>query len=134
MNVEAVAWVAATLFGLLALFQVALALGAPLGAYVYGGRVALDDGRLPTKWRVASAAASLILLGFAWVILARAGVIETSLDETLLLVLSWMVVAYMALNTAGNLAGKTNIERYVFGGITMVLVVLCAIVAAAGPA
>ena len=134
MNVEAIAWVAATLFGLLALFQVALALGAPLGAYVYGGRIALDDGRLPTKWRVASAAAALILLGFAWVILARAGVIGTSLDETLLLVLSWMVVAYMALNTAGNLTGKTNIERYVFGGITMVLVVLCAIVAAAGPA
>ena len=133
MNVETIAWIAAALFGVMALFQVALALGAPWGAHVYGGRVADDDGRLPGAWRAASAAAALILLGFAWVILARAGVIATSIDETLLTVLSWMVVAYMALNTAGNLAGKSPIERYVFGGMTLVLVILCAIVAAAGP-
>ena len=134
MDIETIAWIAAVLFAGMALFQLALALGAPLGEHAYGGRFADDAGRLPGTWRVASAVASLILLGFAWVILARAGVIATSINETLLTVLAWMVVAYMALNTAGNFAGKSPIERYVFGGITLVLVVLCAIVAAAGPA
>lgn len=133
MSVETLAWLAAGLFGAMALFQAALALGAPLGAHVYGGRVVGEDGRLPAKWRVASGAAALILLGFAWVILARAGVIDTDTSETLLTVLAWMVVAYMALNTAGNFAGKSPIERWVFGTITLVLVVVCAIVAAAGP-
>ena len=133
MSVETIAWIAAGLFGALALFQVSLALGAPMGEYVYGGRVADEGGRLPGKWRIASAAAAVILLGFGWVILARAGVIATTIDETVLTVLSRMVVAYMAINAAANLAGKTSIERYLFGGVTLVLVILCSIVAAAGP-
>ena len=133
MSVETLAIIAGLLFGLLAVFQVALALGAPLGHYAYGGRLAGEGESLPGGWRIASAVAALILLGFGWVILARAGVIDTSLNDTLVTVLSWMVVAYMALNTAANLAAQSRVERYVLGGITGVLVILCAIVAAAGP-
>jgi hypothetical protein len=47
--------------------------------------------------------------------------------------MSWVIVAFMAINTPMNLLGKHWIERYVFGAITVVLVVLCAIVAVAGP-
>lgn len=133
MTVETLALIAAALFFGLAVFQVALALGAPWGMVVYGGRMVGADGRLPSKWRLASGIAAVILVVFAWVILARAGVVSTGIDERYLAVGSWMVVAYMALNTAGNLASKHPIERYLFGGITLLLVVLCAIVAAAGP-
>jgi hypothetical protein len=132
--VETVALVAAVLFVLLALFQLAVALGVPWGAHVYGGRQARDDGSLPSKWRVSSAVAALILLGFAWVILARAGVLIVGINEIALTVLAWMVVAYMAINTAANLASKDSVERWLMGSITLVLVVLCAVVAAAGPA
>ena len=133
MNVEVVAVVAAVLFAGLAGFQIALALGAPAGEYVLGGRVATDDGRLPTAYRIGSAGAAVILLGFAWIILARAGVAETSMSERFLTIASWAIVAYLAINTAANLMATTRFERFVLGGVSGLLVVLCAIVAAAGP-
>jgi hypothetical protein len=118
----------------LALFQIALALGAPWGAHVFGGRAVAEDGTSSGKWRAASAAGSVVLLLFGWVILARGGVVESSIDDTLLTVLSWMVVAYMAINAAMNFASKDLLERWLFGSVTVVLVVLCSVVAAAGPA
>lgn len=133
MSVEVIAVITAILFVGLAAFQVLLAFGAPFGHLVYGGRFAEEGQPLPTRWRIASAVAAVVLLGFAWVMLARGGVISTGVDDLVLTVLAWMVVAYMAINTAANLAGRHPIERYVFGGITGLLVVLGAIVAAAGP-
>jgi hypothetical protein len=131
--VETVALVVATLFGFLAIFQVALALGAPWGAHAYGGRMVQDDGALRGKWRATSAGASVVLLAFAWVMLARSGVCCASLDDRLVTVLSWMVVAYMAINAAINFASKDLIERWLFGSVSALLVVLCAVIAAAGP-
>jgi hypothetical protein len=131
--VETVAVVTAALFAVLALFQAALAIGAPWGEHVYGGRMAQDDGALPGRWRAASGIASLVLLGFAWVMLIRGGVIATDLDENFVTVLAWMVVAYMAINTAVNFSSQDPVERWVMGPITAILVVLCAVVAAAGP-
>jgi hypothetical protein len=133
MGVETVAMLAAVLFGALALFQVALALGAPWGAFAYGGRAIREDGTLPITYRLASAVAAVVLVLFAIVILTRAGVIGTAGDSTLVSVLSWVIVAFLVLNTLSNVSGKHWIERFVFGGITVVLAVLCAIVAVAGP-
>jgi hypothetical protein len=133
MGVETVAMLAAVLFGALAIFQVALALGAPWGAFAYGGRAIQEDGTLPITYRLASAVAAVVLVLFAIVILTRAGVIGTAGDSTLVSVLSWVIVAFLVLNTLSNVSGKHWIERFVFGGITVVLAVLCAIVAVAGP-
>lgn len=133
MNAESIAVVCAVLFSGLALFQLSLALGAPAGQIVLGGRVADADGRLPSKWRAFSGIAAVILLGFAWIVLARAGVVETSVDQRYLTVATWAIVAYMAINSAANLASRNPVERYLMGGISLVLVVLCSIVAASGP-
>ena len=64
---------------------------------------------------------------------SRGGAIGTSGDSTLVTVMSWVIVAFMAINTAMNLTGKHWVERYVFGGMTVMLAVLCLIVALAGP-
>jgi hypothetical protein len=133
MDVQTVATVAAVLFGAMALFQLALAVGAPWGAFAYGGRAARDDGTLVPAYRLSSAVAAVMLVLFAVVILTRGGVIGSSGDSTLVTVMSWVIVAFMAINTPMNLLGKHWIERFVFGAITVVLVVLCAIVAVAGP-
>lgn len=133
MGVDVVAIAAALLFGVMALFQVALALGVPWGQYAFGGRAVRDDGTLPPAYRLASAVAAVLLLLFAAVILVRGGVIGSAGDSTVVTVLSWVIVAFMAINTPMNFMGKHWIERYVFGGITLVLVVLCAVVAVAGP-
>lgn len=133
MDAASVAIAAAVLLGAIALFQVALALGAPWGAFAYGGRALRDDGTLPPTYRLSSAFAAFLLVLFAVVILVRGGVIGTSGDGTLVTVMSWAIVAFMAVNTAMNLMGKHWVERYVFGGMTVVLVALCSIVAVAGP-
>ncbi len=133
MGSETAAIVAAVLFGAIALFQVALALGAPWGTFAYGGRAVRDDGTLPPTYRLSSAVAAVLLVLFAVVILTRGGAIGTSGESTPVTVMSWVIVAFMAINTAMNLTGKHWVERYVFGGMTVVLVALCSIVAVAGP-
>ena len=115
---------AAVLFVGMAAFQAALALGAPLGAHVLGGRL---PGALPTRLRTFSAIAAAILVGSALVILARAGAIGSPVGATGLLVPgSWAIAAFLVLNTLGNLASKSRLERTVFAAMTAALAVLSA--------
>lgn len=122
---------AACLLGVVILFQLALAAGAPWGAAAYGGRAVQDDGRLPTGYRVASAATAVFLAGALWLVLAASGVISAApLSENLLDVGIWVLVGLFALNTVGNLAGRHPVERWGAGGVTAVLTILCAWIAA----
>ena len=118
---------AACLLGVVALFQFALAAGAPWGAAAYGGRAVRDDGRLPTGYRVASAGTAGVLKGALWLVLAASAVISAApLSANLLGVGAWVLVGLFALNTAGNLAGRHPVERWGAGGITAALTILCA--------
>ena len=118
---------AALLFLGMAGFQVALALGAPLGAHVLGGR---NPGTLPARLRVISAVAGAILTAAAVVVLARAGVIGwPSQAEGLLAPACWIISGYMVLNTLGNLRSTSRVERTLFAAMTAVLASLCGYVA-----
>ena len=122
---------AACLLGVVILFQLALAAGAPWGAAAYGGRAAQDDGRLPARYRVASAGTAVVLTGVLWLVLAASAVISSALlSENLLGVGVWALAGLFALNTVGNLAGRHPVERWGAGGITAVLTILCAWIAA----
>jgi hypothetical protein len=108
-------------------FQASLALGARIGAHVLGGR---HQGTLPNRLRAFSAIAAAILVGGALVILARAGAIGWPDGAAgLLIPLSWAIAAFLVLNTLGNLASKSRIERTVFSATTATLAVLSAYVA-----
>ena len=133
MDTSVLAGFAAILFAALSLFQLAPAAGAPFGHVVYGGRKALPDNRLPTPLRIASLGASALLLVLGWIMLARASVVTTDLSDTTLAVAAWMVVAFMALNTAGNMMADHPIEKWVFVGVSGLLVIVCSVVAAVGP-
>jgi hypothetical protein len=125
MNVAAI--LAAILFVGMAAFQASLALGAPLGAHVLGGRY---PGALPNRLRAFSAVAAAILVGGTLVILARAGAIGWPAGATGLLVpAAWAIAAFLVLNTLGNLASKSRLERTVFAATTAALAVLSAYVA-----
>jgi hypothetical protein len=118
---------AAVLFAGMATFQASLALGAPLGAHVLGGR---SPGALPKRLRAFSGVAAAILVAFALVILARAGAIGWPAGATgLLAPASWAIAAFLVLNTLGNLASKSRLERTVFAATTAGLAVLSAYVA-----
>jgi hypothetical protein len=122
---------AACLLGVVVLFQLALAAGAPWGAAAYGGRAVRDDGRLPTGYRVASADTAVVLTGALWLVLAASAVISTApLSANLLGVGAWVLVGLFALTTAGNLAGRHPVERWGAGGITAALTILCVWIAA----
>jgi len=123
--------VAASLLGVIVIFQLALAAGAPWGAAAYGGRAAQDDGRLPLKYRVASAGTAVILTGALWLVLAAGAVISSArLSENLLGVGVWVLAGLFALNTVGNFAGRHPAERWGAGGVTAALTILCIWIAA----
>jgi hypothetical protein len=119
--------IAAVLFSAMAAFQASLALGAPFGAHVLGGRY---PGALPNRLRAFSAIAAAILGGGALVILARAGAIGWPVGAAgPLAPLAWAITVFLALNTLGNLASKSRLERTVFAATTAALAVLSAYVA-----
>jgi TRAP-type C4-dicarboxylate transport system permease small subunit len=123
----AAAVLAAVLFLGMAVFQAGLALGVPLGAHVLGGRY---PSVLPNRVRAFNAIAAAILVGGALVILARAGALGWPAGATGLLVpAAWAIAAFLVLNTLGNLASKSRLERTVFAATTAALAVLSAYVA-----
>jgi hypothetical protein len=104
--------------------QIALAAGAPLGEHVWGGsqpRV-LSDGM-----RIVAGGSAVVLIGMATVVTRRAGLIGR--PARWLTPVTWTVAGYFALNTVGNLASTSSIERYVFGPTTAVAAALTAVVA-----
>lgn len=119
--------VAALLFVAMGAFQASLAAGSPLGAHVLGGG---HPGRLPARLRFFSGIAAVLLLGFAVVVLARARVISPPAEAAgWLAVGCWVIVGFLALNTLGNLASKSRLERTLFAVTTAVLAALSAFVA-----
>lgn len=119
----------AALLGGVAGVQLGLALGAPWGAHVYGGRATVVDGVLAGSYRAASGAAAVLLLGAGHVVLARAGVVTSHLRHTVLRRGTWGIAAFLALNTLGNVASPSGFERWGMGAVTATAAVLAALVA-----
>lgn len=123
---------AAGLLAATAVYQAALALGAPWAAAAYGGRAARLGRSLPARLRLASAGAAIVLLGAGWVVLAACSVLgHQPLPAGLLHALTWGLVVVFAVNTLGNLAARHWFERRVLSGVTSALTVLVAVVALA---
>lgn len=126
-----VATTAAALLSGVAVFQAAVALGAPLGEYVWGG---FTEGELSPIFRIASASAAASLIWMALVVLARAGVAlpVTPAPAHRLKAFTWTIAGFMVLNTVGNLASQSSSEQLLMAPITVLLAVLIAWVAARG--
>ena len=114
------AWIAAILMTAVAMFQVALALGAPLGAYAWGGQ---NRGVLPPRLQLGSAISAPILLALAIMVLIRAGVVYPAWSEAMAWPV-WIVFLFMVMNTFANFRSDSAEERRVMTPITAVLAVL----------
>lgn len=108
--------------------QVALAAGAPLGEHVWGGT---QQRVLPTGMRVASGAAAVALTGAAAVVARRAGIIGR--PARWLSPATWGIAGYLALNTVGNLASSSPVERFAFAPATALASAAAAFVASRTP-
>ena len=95
-------------FLVIAAFQLALALGAPLGRAAWGGA----HERLPARLRVASAVAVGIWLLAALVILQRAGVPVVPLPDVVAQWGAWIVVGLLAVGAIMNFASSSPWERF----------------------
>jgi len=108
----------------LAVFQLALIAGAPLGHFAWGGQ----DRVLPAGKRVGSVVSIALYALFALVVLQRAGLVEV-LPGVVADVGVWVIVAYSALGIVMNGISRSKPERYTMAPVCVVLTVLSVIVA-----
>ena len=124
MGTEAAAIAAGVGLGAIAVFQLAIALGAPLGEASWGGT---HRGVLPPNLRAASAVAVLVWSFAALVSLGRAGL--GPLSGSWLDVAAWVVVGILALGAIMNAASSSRWERFGWSPFALVLAALSAVVA-----
>ena len=113
------------MLGALAVFQLALVFGAPLGRFAWGGA----DRVLPRSKRIGSVVSIVLYALFAWVFLMKAGLVPMALPEIVVDVASWVIVGYFALGIPMNAISRSKPERYTMTPIVAVLLVLALIVA-----
>jgi len=100
-----------------ALFQLALAIGAPWGEYAMGGRY---PGKLPPNMRIAALVQIGILFLLAWIVFVRAGLGFDSLFPVARVAI-WFVIAFFVLGTILNLATQSKKERMIWAPVNIVL-------------
>jgi hypothetical protein len=115
---------AALLMVAVAIFQVALALGAPFGAYAWGWT---HPGVLPPRLQLGSALSAPLILAMALIVLIRAGVIYPAWSEAMRWP-AWIIFGFMVLNTVANSRSGSEKERRVMAPVTLVLALLTGLV------
>ncbi len=119
---QAAALVFAATIAVVVAFQLALALGAPWGAYAMGGTVA---GRFPPSLRVLAVVQAVLLGGLALIVLGRAGIGVTGLPAFLV----WLPVGISLLAVLLNAASRSSRERRLWVPVAVVLLVSSLVVA-----
>lgn len=118
--------VATILFALTIILQLLLATGILPISMAWGGR----QSELTTPLRIAGLAAAVLLGFFIYVIRRRAGLIGDMPIPLITRILSWIITAFMAFNTLGNLASLSIGEKILFAPISFLLAIACLIVSA----
>ncbi|MEK3885520.1 hypothetical protein [Paenibacillus sp. PL2-23] len=121
--------VAAILFsafiGIVVIFQLALAAGAPWGSAAMGGKY---PGKLPPAMRVSALIQVLILALFASIVLSKSGIIWSEWHSFASAAI-WFVVGFLALNIVLNTITRSKWERIIWAPIALVLFITSVIVA-----
>src|SRR5688572_18816512 len=124
-----IATVAAVVFAVVAggvvAFQLALALGAPWGAYAMGGAY---PGRFPPPLRVAAVVQAVVIGLLAVVVLSHAGLLLPDLAAAYPW-LVWVPVAVSAVAVVLNAISRSAGERRIWVPVTLVLLVSSLVVA-----
>lgn len=118
---------ACTILAGLTVFQVALAAGAPLGRYAWGGQ---HDGVLPSRLRLGSLLSVLVYVLVGLVLLWRAELLAPGPAEGVVRVSAWVVAGYFLLGTAMNALSRSPAERRVMTPTAAALSALSLVVAA----
>ena len=98
-------------------FQIALALGAPWGAYAMGGKF---PGQFPAPMRVAAVVQALVLIAFVGAVLNHAGLALDAWPSTELWLI-WVVVAFSGVSLVLNSITSSKRERLVWVPVAVVM-------------
>jgi hypothetical protein len=109
-------------------FQVALAAGAPWGAYAMGGAF---PGSFPVTLRIAALAQAVLIAGMAAVVLSLAGLVGSAWSGVTRW-LVWWVVALEAVSLVLNLVTQSAGERAIWAPVALLLLASSAVVAIEG--
>ena len=118
------AFALAVILALIAVFQIALAAGAPWGRLAWGG----SHEVLPAKLRIGSLVAVLIYAVIVMIAFTRLGALH-ALPDGVAVVAMWVVFGYFALGIVLNAASRSKPERLVMTPTTVVLAVLSLLIA-----
>jgi hypothetical protein len=116
-SVEFAAVLAVGITVLLMCFQLLLAAGLPLGKAAWKGQYRV----LPMKLRYASVAAVGVLGLSCWIVLARADLMSPGPAPLGIRVGMWAFAGYLSINTVGNAASTSPVERYVMTPVSALL-------------
>ena len=124
--------VAALLYAVMAAgvvaFQIALAAGAPWGAYAMGGA---SPGQFPPALRIAALVQAALIVGMAAIVLWRAGLILAGWSRVSRW-LVWVVVAVTAMRLVLNLITPSAGEQALWAPV-LLLLLASSVVVARGP-
>lgn len=115
---------------IVAVFQTALALGAPFGAAAQGGT---NPGQLPDALRLVSGVGGIVWLCATVIVLATGGWALVPLPAAVTRVATWVLVGLLAVGALMNVASSSPWERFGWGPFTLVLFVLCVVLAKSAP-
>ncbi|MFE6964226.1 hypothetical protein ACFVAJ_03875 [Agromyces sp. NPDC057679] len=110
--------------GVLAVFQLALVFGAPIGRFAWGGQHEV----LPARLRIGSAVSIVIYAVIAVLALDRAGLVDV-VPDAVSTVGMWVVFGYFVLGIALNAISRSRAERLTMAPTSAVLAVLSLLVA-----
>lgn len=127
----AAAFIAVALLVVVAVFQLALALGAPWGAAAWGGQ---NHGVLPNRLRIASGVAGVVIYPLLIVLVVNAaGWISIGWLDDLGSLPMWTLAVLLGLGALANLFSRSRPER-LWAPVAGAIAVCCAILALGGSA
>lgn len=122
--IQTVAYIFVAVIVALTLFQIALAAGAPLGRFAWGG----GHERLPVGFRLGSLASILIYGACATIILDRAGLVEAVSDDVSRIG-AWVIAGFFSLGVLMNAISRSKPERFTMTPVAFVLAASAYVVA-----
>ncbi|QSZ50677.1 hypothetical protein AYX22_21300 [Arthrobacter sp. D5-1] len=111
---------ACIILGCLAVFQVALVAGAPIGRFAWGGQ----HDVLPQKLRIGSIISILLYALFGYTALAQAGLVPVLVNQSFTGVFMWVLTGYFTLGVVMNAISRSKPERFVMTPVALVLAIL----------
>lgn len=118
--IELAAIIASCILAGLAVFQSALAAGAPIGNYAWGGAHRV----LPTGLRIGSVISVALYCLFSFVILSKVNILNPSLSGHVIDISMWILAAYFGLGILMNAISRSKKEKRVMTPVVSILAVL----------